>query len=73
MNKEHESAMKHLRKFRMLTNDYIAPTNACVSHRVSFAKLRELDNDLTQHIHLESNILFPKAIAIEKDLLKNKV
>ncbi|TMI66010.1 MAG: iron-sulfur cluster repair di-iron protein [Bacteroidetes bacterium] len=73
MDKEHESAMKHLRKFRTLTNDYTAPTNACVSHRVSFAKLRELDNDLTQHIHLESNILFPKAIAIEKELLKNKV
>lgn len=72
MAKEHESAMKHLQKFRALTNDYTPPATACVSHRVCFAKLKELDNDLTQHIHLENNILFPKAIAIEKELLKAK-
>jgi regulator of cell morphogenesis and NO signaling len=73
MAKDHESAMKHLHKLRELTNDYTPPSIACVSHRVNFAKLRELDNDLTQHIHLENNILFPKAIAIEKELLKTKV
>jgi regulator of cell morphogenesis and NO signaling len=73
MSKDHESAIKHLHKFRTLTNDYTPPANACVSHKVCFAKLRELDNDLSQHIHLENNILFPKAIAIEKELLKLKV
>ena len=72
MTKDHESAIKHLHKFRTLTNDYTPPPNACVSHRVSFAKLKELDNDLTQHIHLENNILFPKAISIEKELLTIK-
>ena len=72
MTKDHESAMNHLHQFRLLTNEYTPPANACVSHKVSFAKLRELDNDLTQHIHLENNILFPKAIAIEKELLKIK-
>lgn len=72
MAKEHESAIRHLHKFRKLTNDYTPPATACVSHKVSFAKLKELDNDLSQHIHLENNILFPKAIAIEKELLKNK-
>jgi regulator of cell morphogenesis and NO signaling len=73
MKKEHESAMKHLHRFRALTNDYITPAIACLSHKVNYAKLRELDNDLSQHIHLENNILFPKAIAIEKELLKLKV
>ena len=73
MQKDHESAMKHLHKIRVLTNDYTCPSVACVSHRVNYSKLRELDNDLAQHIHLENNILFPKAIAIEKELLKMKV
>ena len=72
MSRDHQSAIKHLHKFRTLTNNYTPPLNACVSHKVSFAKLRELDNDLTQHIHLENNILFPKAIEIEKELLKIK-
>ena len=70
MVKEHQSAMKHIHKMRSLTQDYTAPEKACISHRVCFLKLKELDNDLSQHIHLENNILFPKAIAIEKELLK---
>jgi regulator of cell morphogenesis and NO signaling len=72
MAKEHESAMKHIHKMRSLTQGYTAPEKACVSHRVCYFKLKELDNDLSQHIHLENNILFPKAIAIEKELLKAK-
>ncbi len=70
MLKEHESAIKHIQKMRSLTQDYTTPEKACISHRVCFLKLKELDNDLSQHIHLENNILFPKAIAIEKELLK---
>ena len=73
MAKDHESAMKHLHKIRTLTDDYTPPPVACVSHQVNYAKLKELDNDLTQHIHLENNILFPKAIAIEKELLKKTI
>lgn len=70
MLKEHQSAIRHIHKMRTLTFDYSIPEKACISHRVCFYKLKELDNDLTQHIHLENNILFPKAIAIEKELLK---
>ena len=70
MLKEHQSAIRHIHKMRSLTQDYTTPEKACISHRVCFYKLKELDNDLTQHIHLENNILFPKAIAIEKELLK---
>jgi regulator of cell morphogenesis and NO signaling len=52
-----------------LTNNYIPPASACVTHKVAFHKLMELDNDLAQHVHLESNIVFPRAIAMEKEML----
>lgn len=69
MHHEHGVIGKILRRFRELTDKYTAPEKACISHRVTFARLREIDNDLVQHIHLENNILFPRAIAIEKELL----
>lgn len=72
MQKEHDITVKRLQRIRELTMDYTPPENACIKHRVLYAKLKELDIDLTRHIHLESNILFPKAIAIEKELLKTK-
>ena len=69
---EHQSVMKHLNRMRELTNNYTPPANACLTHKVTYSKLKELDNDLVQHIHLETNILFPKAIAMEKELLMSK-
>jgi regulator of cell morphogenesis and NO signaling len=48
------------------------PENACISQKVVFLKLKEADSDLAQHLHLENNILFPKAIAMEKELLEHK-
>lgn len=70
MQHEHEMVGKTLKRFRQFTGNYAIPENACVNHKVAFSKLRELDNDLVQHMHLENNILFPKAISMEKDLLK---
>jgi regulator of cell morphogenesis and NO signaling len=72
MQKEHETTGAGLNKLRTLTNNYTPPENACITHKVTFAKLKELDKDLVQHIHLESNILFPKAIEMEKELLLDK-
>jgi regulator of cell morphogenesis and NO signaling len=57
-------------KIRVLTNDYLIPENACTSHRVALLRLKELDADMVQHIYLENEILFPKAIGIEQELLK---
>jgi regulator of cell morphogenesis and NO signaling len=57
-------------KIRILTNNYITPENACVSHALALSRLNELDNDLMQHIYLENEILFPRAMAIEHELLK---
>jgi regulator of cell morphogenesis and NO signaling len=72
MQAEHESVGTQLRRIRKITNDYTLPPHSSTIHRVTFAKLKEMDNDLVQHIHLENNILFPKAIALEKELLLNK-
>lgn len=69
MLKEHETTGSNLHRLRTITNNYTPPDNACLAHKVTFSKLKELDNDLVQHIHLESNILFPKAIAMEQELL----
>jgi regulator of cell morphogenesis and NO signaling len=71
MQHEHETVSKMLRRLRELTNNYTPPEDACVSHRVAFSMLKELDNDLAQHVYLENNILFPKAVAMEKELLQH--
>ena len=61
---------KWLKRLREHTNNYTLPLNPCVNHKVTFSKLRELDNDLVQHGNLETNFLFPKAIAMENELLE---
>lgn len=66
---EHEAAGDALKTIRRITNDYQVPGNACNSYRLLYNKLEELENDLHQHIHLENNILFPKALQIEKELV----
>jgi regulator of cell morphogenesis and NO signaling len=70
MHHEHETVLKRLTKLRQLTDNYTTPEKACASHRVTFGKLRELDSDMVQHLHLENNILFPRAVAMEKELLQ---
>jgi regulator of cell morphogenesis and NO signaling len=72
MHHEHELIAKTLQRLRELTDNYTAPPKACVSHGVIFSLLKELDNDLVQHLYLENQILFPKAIAMEKELLLNR-
>lgn len=70
MNHENEMVNKMLKRLREHTDNYTLPENPCVNHKVTFSKLRELDNDLVHHMHLENNILFPKAISMEKELLQ---
>ncbi len=72
MHGEHETVGKQLHRIREITGNYTIPSKACITHQITFAKLNELDKDLVQHIHLENNILFPKAIAMEKELLQNQ-
>ncbi|NTS42301.1 iron-sulfur cluster repair di-iron protein [Flavisolibacter sp. BT320] len=68
MEEEHEAAGGILDALQKLTNGYTAPDGACNSFQFLYKKLKALDEDLHQHIHLENNILFPKALALEKEL-----
>ena len=69
MEEEHENAGDILKEIKQLSNNYTPPENACNTFKALYAKLEEFEQDLHQHIHLENNILFPKAILLEK---KNK-
>ncbi len=57
-------------KIRNLTNAYAIPDKCCVSHRIALARLKDTDIDLLQHIYLENDILYPRALRIESDLLR---
>ncbi len=70
MEAEHEEAGETLRKIAKLSNNYTPPEGACNTYRAFYAKLEEFEQDLHQHIHLENNILFPKALKLEKELKK---
>lgn len=65
MEYEHESAGRALAQMRHLTLDYYISDEACNTYRALFAALIELEGDLHQHIHLESNILFPRAAELQ--------
>ena len=65
MEHEHDSAGNALRDLRASSNGYVAPADACVSYQTLYKTLAEFEADLHQHIHLENNILFPRAIALE--------
>lgn len=65
MSHEHDSAGDALRAMRQFSSDYAPPADACVSYQTLYKALAAFEADLHQHIHLENNILFPRAIAME--------
>src|SRR5690606_8969698 len=68
MHKEHDDEGERFRLISELTNGYTVPQDGCNTYRVGLAKLHDFENDLHRHIHLENNILFPRAIELEKNL-----
>jgi regulator of cell morphogenesis and NO signaling len=66
MHHEHAAEGERFEKIASLTNNYTPPADACSTYKVSFAMLKEFEEDLHTHIHLENNILFPKTIEMEK-------
>ena len=70
MEAEHTDVGDLIKKIAELSNNFTPPTGACNTFRALYNKLEEYQNDLFQHIHLENNILFPKAIMIEQELLR---
>ena len=70
MEMEHELVGKNLAEIRDLSNNYTLPADACASYNLLYNLLNEFEEDLHLHIHLENNILFPKALQMEKELNK---
>jgi regulator of cell morphogenesis and NO signaling len=66
MMMEHESAGEKLREIRQATNNYALPHDACFSYGTLFTAFQEFEQDLHQHIHLENNVLFPRAPVMER-------
>ncbi|WP_099370044.1 iron-sulfur cluster repair di-iron protein [Sphingobacterium sp. 1.A.5] len=66
---EHEAEGNRFEKIAELTNNYTAPEDSCSTYRVAFDMLKEFEQDLHKHIHLENNILFPKSIKLEETLI----
>lgn len=68
MMSEHDAAGDILRAIRQASSDFTVPPDACISYQTLYRALMDLEADLHQHIHLESNILFPQAVEIEDAL-----
>jgi regulator of cell morphogenesis and NO signaling len=71
MQDEHETAGDIFKDIRRLSKDYQAPAHACNTYLALFHKLEEFENDLHLHIHLENNILFPRALKMEKQMFEH--
>lgn len=66
---EHERAGDLLKNIRDLSSNFTLPQDSCNTYRVAYSKLEEFEADLHKHIHLENNILFPRAVELEERLL----
>ncbi len=69
MEAEHQFAGDELFEIRKLTSNYTPPPDACNTFKVYYQELKEFEEDLHKHIHLENNILFPKTIELENSVL----
>ena len=65
---EHDAAGDLLAKIRGLSHGYQPPQDACPTYRALYHGLAEFERDLHQHVHLENNILFPRALELERGL-----
>lgn len=70
MEDEHEAAGEMLREIAELSSQYTPPDHACNTYKAYYSLLNEFEQDLHLHIHLENNILFPKAKQMEKEVIQ---
>lgn len=68
MEEEHEQAGEMMRKIATLSNNFTPPEGACNTFRALYHKLQEFEKDLHLHVHLENNVLFPKALIMEQQV-----
>jgi regulator of cell morphogenesis and NO signaling len=65
LSHDHEDAGRLLAQIRQLSHTFTPPLGVCLSYRIFYTGLQELEHDLRQHMHLENNILFPRAVKLE--------
>lgn len=70
MKEEHDAEGERYRRIAKLSNDFNPPEDACNTYRVTYSMLKEFEENLHQHIHLENNILFPKSLKLEEALFQ---
>ena len=68
MMNEHDAAGELTRRIREASSSYTPPADACTSYQALYQGLQEFEQDLHEHVHLENNILFPRAIELERSL-----
>ena len=69
MEDEHRGAGELLARLRTLTGNYTPPLDACTTYRLCYGELQRFQADLVQHVHLENNVLFPRALDLERQLV----
>ena len=72
MEREHQVAGNDMQLIRELTNSYTPPADACATYRICFAELAMFEHDLHRHVGLENNVLFPRAIELEWELVSGR-
>lgn len=68
MMNEHDSAGELMNQIRRDTSNFTAPSDACTNYQLLYKELAEFDEDLRTHVHLENNVLFPRAVELEQQL-----
>jgi regulator of cell morphogenesis and NO signaling len=71
MVQEHDTEGERFKIISALSGNYTVPADGCNTYRITYATLKEFEDDLHLHIHLENNILFPEAIKLEKEFIEN--
>jgi regulator of cell morphogenesis and NO signaling len=69
MMKEHDSSGERMRQIRAASNGFESPADACASYQAVYQGLEEFEKELHLHVHLENNILFPRAVDLEPQSL----
>ena len=70
MESEHQHVGEELAAIRTLSSDYTPPADACATYRVTYDELREFERDLHRHVHLENNVLFPRAVELDQQIAR---
>jgi regulator of cell morphogenesis and NO signaling len=70
MEAEHQTEGMRFEKISLFSNTFTCPPDGCNTFQVTYQTLKDFEQDLHRHIHLENNILFKKAIVLENELIK---